>query len=38
MTVELDRYEGKRSLWKDKSDYDNMMQTLERVKKETGIQ
>lgn len=38
MTVELDRYEGKRHLWKDKSDYDNMMQTLERVKKETGIQ
>ena len=36
-TIEVDRYIGKRHLWKDPSDYDNMVATLERVLKETRI-
>ena len=36
-TIEISRYEGRRDLWKDPSDYDNMMQTYQRVLSETGI-
>ena len=38
MTVEVEKYRGKRHLWKDTEDYDNMMRTLERVRKTTGIE
>lgn len=38
MTVEVERFTGRRDEWKDPSDYDNMIQTLHRVKKETGIE
>jgi len=30
-------YIGKRNLWKDPSDYDNMVATLSRVLRSTGI-
>ena len=38
MTVEVEKYRDKRYLWKDPEDYDNMMRTLERVRKATGIE
>ncbi len=37
-TVEVDKYLSSRDLWKDPSDWDNMVQTLERVKSKTGIE
>ncbi len=37
-TVVVEEQIGKRADWIDPSDYDNMMQTLERVKKTTGIE
>ena len=37
-TVLVEEQIGKRSDWLDGSDYDNMIQTLERVKKVTGIE
>ncbi len=37
-TVPVEEYLGKRELWKNPSDYDNMTATLARVKKETGIE
>jgi poly-gamma-glutamate synthesis protein (capsule biosynthesis protein) len=36
-TVLVEEQTGRRDDWIDKSDYDNMTATLERVKKETGI-
>ena len=36
-TVEVARCTGRRELWKDPSDYDNMIQTYNRVLSETGI-
>ncbi|MBP5549194.1 MAG: CapA family protein [Bacteroidales bacterium] len=36
-TVVIKEYEGKRDLWKDPSDYDNMIESLKRVAKATGI-
>ena len=38
MTVEVEGYRGRRDLWKDPEDYDNMMRTLERVRKSTVIE
>ena len=35
--VPVKEFVGKRSLWKDPSDYDNMVSSYERVKGETGI-
>ena len=37
-TIFVDEWTGRRPEWKDASDYDNMINTLERVKKATGIQ
>ena len=37
-TIPVEEYIGKRELWKRPADYDNMVSTLERVKKETGIE
>ena len=37
-TIPVDEYIGKRELWKNPADYDNMISTLARVKKETGIE
>lgn len=37
-TVVVEEQLGRRDDWKDKSDYDNMTETLERVKKVTGIE
>ncbi len=37
-TIPVEEYLGKRELWKTPSDYDNMTETLDRVKKETGIE
>lgn len=37
-TIPVAGYLGKRYLWKDPSDYDNMVRTLERVHKETRIE
>lgn len=37
-TVIIEEQIGKRTDWLDGSDYDNMIQTLERVKKVTGIE
>ena len=37
-TVVVDEQIGKRDDWTDKSDYDNMVSTLERVKAVTGIE
>lgn len=37
MTIHCDEWVGKREKWINPSDYDNMMMTLDRVKKETGI-
>ena len=37
-TIPVEEYLGKRELWKNPADYDNMKATLERVKKETGIE
>lgn len=36
-TIFVDEWEGRRDEWITPSDYDNMMSTLERVKKATGI-
>ena len=36
-TVFVDEWLGRRDLWKDPSDYDNMTESLERVRKITGI-
>ena len=38
MTVEVEKYRGRRGLWKDADDYDNMMRTLQRVRTATGIE
>lgn len=37
-TIPVEEYIGKRELWKNPADYDNMTATLARVKKETGIE
>lgn len=37
MTIAVADYEGRRELWKLPADYDNMLVTIERVKKATGI-
>lgn len=37
-TVVVEEQLGKRDDWQDKTDYDNMTETLERVKKVTGIE
>lgn len=37
-TIFVKDYIGKRDLWKNPSDYDNMMATWRRVRKETGIE
>ena len=37
-TIFVDEWKDKREQWLDPSDYDNMIRTLERVKKETRIQ
>ena len=37
-TIFVQDYIGKRDLWKNPSDYDNMMATWRRVRKETGIE
>ena len=37
-TVMVEEQVGRRKDWKDASDYDNMIKTLERVKKVTGIE
>jgi hypothetical protein len=37
-TVVVEEQIGKRGDWIDASDYDNMIQTLQRVKKTTGIE
>ena len=36
-TIAVRDYIGKRNLWKDPSDYDNMLATLSRVLGSTGI-
>ena len=36
-TIEVAEYIGRRELWKDPADYDNMIATYERVLSETGI-
>ena len=36
-TIAVEDYRGRRDLWKDPSDYDNMMETLKRVSTETRI-
>ena len=35
--VPIKKFIGKRDLWKDTADYDNMVASYERVKRETGI-
>ena len=37
-TIAVKDWLGKRDLWKDPSDYDNMTATYRRVKAETGIE
>ena len=37
VTIPVARFMGRRSEWKDPSDYDNMIATYNRVTKETGI-
>ena len=37
-TIVVDEWIGTRDEWKNPSDYDNMIRTLERVKKTTGIE
>ncbi len=37
-TIAVKDYIGKRDLWKNPSDYDNMIETYNRVKVETGIE
>jgi hypothetical protein len=37
MTIAVSDYEGKRRLWKDPSDYDNMIATRDRVSSAVGI-
>ena len=36
-TIEVAEYIGRRDLWKDPADYDNMITTYNRVLSETGI-
>lgn len=36
-TIPVEEFRGRRDLWMDPSDYDNMIESLDRVKKETGI-
>lgn len=36
-TIAVEEFEGKRELWDDPQDYDNMMKTLSRVQKATNI-
>ncbi|MCR5560908.1 MAG: CapA family protein [Bacteroidales bacterium] len=36
-TIELSRFTGRRDLWRDPSDYDEMIKTYKRVLSETGI-
>ena len=37
-TIPVEEYIGKRELWKNPADYDNMIATLSRVREETGIE
>ena len=36
-TIYVDEWKGRRDAWKDPSDYDNMISTLQRVRQATGI-